>query len=283
MSAGALQVIDRKAESVYHDVTSFLDACDTSSLARRDRYSSGLGRSWAGDGDYADCRRLALTGWDQEVAPTEHIAGRVIDRVWSERTLAPSVTTRYDVSGGSVDIDRYLTGEPECLLELIPRQVAQAGRAVRLVIHNGVRATVSPETYRRRGAAVVALIDALRQADHPLEIWAGSDATFQTGQPRWSYLVQIQAACDPLDIGRVIFFASHPGAHRQLGFAVRTSKDHPGHGDHVGGSHPLGPSCVPDDHTGTTIVLPQLHDDRSWSEAECAAWVGEQLDLIFGR
>lgn len=269
-------VQDRKAEGVFWDVTSFLDACDGSGEYAHHRAGSS---EWSGGEGYHWCRRTALTGWDAEVAPVQAIASRVIDTVYADRTIADEVTRRYDVSGGEVDIDRFLHGEPECLLELVPRQIAKAGRAVRLVVHNGVRADISADVYRRRGAAVVALLDALQRAGHPLEIWAGSDAHLSRGGARWSYLVQIQAASDPLDIGRVVFFASHPGAHRQLGFAVRTSRKGAGWSD-VGGSHPLGPSCVPDDHDGTTIVLPQLTETSRWTEAESVAWVEQQLDLL---
>jgi hypothetical protein len=271
-------VRDRKAEAIYHDVTSFLRDAERGQ-------ANGEGSEWGGGDSYRTCARYAITGWDTEVEPTNAIARRITDVVFTDRALAPDVTTRYDVSGAEVDIDRFLHGEPECLVDLIPRQVARAGRAVRLVVHNGVRADISADVYRRRGAAVVALIDALQAVQHPLEIWAGSDAQFTSGyrssrsSERWSYLVQIQSASDPLDIGRVVFFASHPGAHRNLGFAIRTSPDAGGHHD-VGGSHPLGPSCVPDDHTGTTIVLPQLTEGSRWTEAECAAWVEQQLDLL---
>lgn len=239
---------------------------------------------WAG-GSFDDAIRMATTdGYHDSIPEAERFSAHVEASVMTDR-LATTFASYFDVAGAEVDMGRYLAGEPECMRESEPIRIASQGRAVRIVVPVCYQSNVDEEVVRQRGAAVMALVDVLARAQHPLEVW-GCLACTMNGK-RLSYMIEVQRANEPLDMGRVMFALAHPTMLRRLGFAVEEHENKTirntfniGHGY---GSIPYAAreSDLPE-IAGTSIVLPELWPNEDWSEAAALTWINQALSQIFG-
>lgn len=229
---------------------------------------------WDGAVSYHEAERLAIDGWHELVEEVEATASWIERQVTQDRSLETTFDAFHDVEGAEVDIARYLSGEPECMVQAIPVQVPKTARTVRLCVSNGVRAQVTTQQFIARGAAVVALIDILRRTQRPLEVWVGSRTS--SGQ---EYVACVQPGDQPLHLGRIMFAIAHPAAHRKLGFAARQAGWK--HLDYGLGSESLRESDLPE-VDGDSIVLPMLQATDDWSPEASRRWIDQQLDNLLG-
>jgi len=244
--------------------------------------------SWAGGSKTQAVRMATTTGYSDAVPEAEALATAVADTVAAQVNLE-TFQSAFDVAGSEVDISRFMAGTPECMIEAQPIRIAKAGRAVRLVVSFSYHCGISEAVVRRRGAAVMALVYVLQQLQHPLEVWGSHGTT--GGDVRKHDLVQIQRADEPADIGRIMYALAHPTMLRRLCFSV---EDHEPANIRkalgIGGSYGR-PSDTSEadlqagglDDTGTTIIMPQLTDNRGWSVDDSVKWIEEQLEVIFSE
>lgn len=246
--------------------------------------------SWAG-GTHKEAFRMAKDdGYQSAVTEAEAIAKDVDDTVAAE-LFATSFVSTYQCAGAEVDMGRYLSGEPECMLESEPIRISRQGRAVRLAVNVSFVNSVGESVVRQRGAAVLALVDILSRAQHPLEIWACFVPASSDEHHRFVYSVCIQQANEPLDMGRVMYFLAHPTTFRRVGFSVMDTESPEikrvynvpgGYGTFRGGpENEIQPGDLGVDG-GNTIILPLLKSNEGWSVPESIEWVKAQLAQIFG-
>lgn len=170
---------------------------------------------------------LAENGWD-EVRPTVDALVEKIDADIAPR-LQPAFQSYFDVSGGMVDVGRFLDGEPECMVETRLVEIAKPGRVVTLLISGGVMAGVDTASIIERGCAIVALVDSLEKMQHGCEIWLemscakNRDATPKTA-PVLTHLVKLKSAEDAMDVDMLMFAIAHPARHRRMTFALRRNE-----------------------------------------------------------
>lgn len=240
--------------------------------------SSVEGSQWSG-GTLKEALQMAKTdGYQAVVADAERLAEGLSDTVQS-LINTETFTFHQDVVGSQVDVAAYLEGIPECMVYAKPIQIAKAGRAVRIVVPVNYSSNINTDTVKRRGAAVMALVYILQNLQHPLEVW-GSAAN-ANDRYRRSYLIEVQRADDPVDIGRVMYALCHPTMLRVCKFRV---EDHEtGNEASMNRGNPV--PCQDDDldeQAGTTIVMPVLTSNYGWDTDGCVKWITEQLHVIFG-
>lgn len=78
-----------------------------------------------------------------------------------------------DTSGDSIDIGKYLSGEPECF----DRYEKFHGTDIRIVFSPEVHVTSNSDALYLRGAAVMSLMDTLESQGNRVELWMGWDNT----------------------------------------------------------------------------------------------------------
>ncbi len=180
--------------------------------------------AWRGTATWAEAIDLATDGWDTVRPEIERLAEHIKEEV--RPLLVDTFRSDFDVAGAAVDISRFLEGEPECMVQLTPIKVAKPGRVISILVNTGVRSSVQPETVRKRGAAVCALVEVLELLQHSTEVWIESTG-IDSGEPATSgkgpvtVLVKVKSAEDQLDIGLLSFALAHPSTHRRLVFARR--------------------------------------------------------------
>ena len=236
--------------------------------------------------------RATGKGYAEVLPEVERVAGRVSDQVFTSR-LESTFQAVHDVAGSEVDIDRFLDGTPECMIESEPVRIARQGRAVRVAVNVSASWCTDEAVIRRRGAAVLALLDVLRRAQHPVEVWAVVQVRAQKSDGAVGVTsVLVQRADEPVDEGRLAFALAHPGFLRRLWFACE--EQHPGgirqaySFGHTGGGYGIPvpkcrEDCVPPDATGHTILVDGLGvGNIKWTEEQGAEWINDQLDTLFG-
>lgn len=273
-----LRVFDRYSE--------FVDAAEARANRAAPSHSRGDGK-WAGGCDFKAALGYARDGWQAEIAAAEALSAHVADTVLADR-LVETFEATWDVAGAEVDMSRYLSGTPECMIEAVPIRLSKRGRAVRLVVPYAYSAGIEPGLIRLRGAAILALVQCLRRAQHPLEIWAVEPITGGRGG-RYCVSVCVQHADEEVDEGRLMFALAHPAMLRRITFGYEEGEDAAtrrrfGFGpDGFGYGQPdeATEADVPAVDDGTTIVLPQLRLGHKWDHDAAVRWIEEQLDRIF--
>lgn len=174
-------------------------------------------RQWYGSEDFPASLKLAEEGWDEGTAKVKAAVLRDFTAV-SDKIERPHYV--YDVEGSDVDVARYLSGEPEVWLHEEVRITEGPGRRVfDLVVNCAVSSGVSAETIMQRGAAIVALIQAMELAGH------GVSLTLQARIKSWAsesgrIEVPLKTADQPVDLPRLAFALVHPSAFRRHIFAA---------------------------------------------------------------
>lgn len=261
-----------------------------SDTARRMEFCGG----WTWD---ETLERARGEGYHESIDDVETLAHQVEDEITADRFQTTFVAT-WDVAGSEVDMGRFLSGDPECMVEATPIRVAKHGRAVRIVVPSNQKGGTDVNAIRMRGAAIVALCDVLARLQHPLEVWAaycnngaGSPHT-PSHQQRTALLVQVQRADEPLDMGRIMLAIAHPAANRRLAWSVKDSiaKQRPEvrgdlgvglDGGYGSMSREALPEDLPDEQGVQTIILPSFDKQAIWNRATAKQWISEMLDVIF--
>lgn len=163
---------------------------------------------------------LARNGWSDEMSATLSVADDAIAKVQTEHTLLTFVPT-FDVQGCDVDLGRYLSGEPECMVDYPLTPIVKAGRVITVCASMSISGAVSTVAMIRRGQAVTALALALSKLGYALEVWVDLTGKPMGGNGKTSVTrVLVKSAHDVTDPERLLFALAHPAMLRVFGFAA---------------------------------------------------------------
>jgi hypothetical protein len=191
---------------------------------RADRQSLATDNDkWAG-GSFDAAMRMAKDGWRVERdlidADVEDALAGIQDRLNAH--LDASFNETYDVAGGYVDVDRYLMGEPECMVEQWVEEAPKRGKVLKVVNMVTASHAVDEKVLRERGRGVAAAVDVLFRLGFSVELWCGEAVS--RGPNMSVEMVKIKEAPDPLDWDAVMFGIGHPTMLRRFTFALNESR-----------------------------------------------------------
>lgn len=261
--------------------TDFLAKCE-----QHGQSTGGRDSNWAG-GTYKEAIAMATDkGYESAIAE----ATARIEAIETDigEGMNNSFQAVHDTAGAEVDVARFLSGEPECMIESTPIKVMRTGRILKVAVPVCYPNYIETGTVLNRGAAVMALVDAFSRMQHPVEIWAGCaiHGTVKGKTARLVYMVKVQAADQPLDMGRIMFALAHPTMLRQLFFSAEHSEDDPiragfniGHG-YGHAPYDLRPADFTDTDTHNAIILPPLMDNGGWNVDQSARWIEQELTRL---
>lgn len=226
----------------------------------------GIRPSFTGVESLSELKTLAIDGWAEEAAHAMSIAESAIETVAQDVSM-PSFTADWAVAGSEVDVARYLSGEPECMIEYEPVATPRYGRVIVLCSSISVSGSVSTETIKRRGHAVAALAFALANMGFSTELWVDMTSKARNGDLD-STRVLVKGANDEIDAARIMFAFAHPGMMRAL--AMPAMHEWPedkqkAHG--VGNNYGKVTDPIKDLPEGT-IYLPSVCSDRDVPDAD---------------
>lgn len=186
--------------------------------ANDNRRSSDAQRDtdWAGSRDLNTAVQLGLDGWHDIRPDVDAMFSRMEEQI--NMSLGDVFEMRYDYSGDSVDIDRFLMGDPEHMMDYETVPSGRMGRVVRVLVNGSASAFVSPELIRQRGVLAVALIDVLSKLGVGVELWLESATEYN--DKLHSQLIKIHSSEERLDIDNLMFSMAHPSMLRRVGFSI---------------------------------------------------------------
>lgn len=183
---------------------------------------------------------------------------------------------QFDVTGDSGwDMGRVMDGIPESAMDWRDTEVkldSPTGPIIKVVINCSMASNVDTEAIYRRGAAVLALIDALETSGKRVELEV---AKINEG---FYISIPLKSADMPLQLDEVAFALCHPAMNRRIGFALAYKCGMAGRRAVEDGSYGSGTSWKPD----CDLYLPRLDYNVAWDSDESAiAWLKQTL-ITFG-
>lgn len=162
------------------------------------------------------------TGWTEQIPAAMDIAESAV-RMAEKEHMIDVFKPSWDVSGAEVDMGRWVSGEPECMIDFPLAKVSKAGKVVTLVASMSISGGVETDVIERRGRMIVALALALAELGHATELWADFTAEVAHGADRGrmaSLRVKVKGVNDALDPGMIMFAYAHGAMLRKLAFAA---------------------------------------------------------------
>src|SRR6266567_585901 len=132
--------------STYYSVTEYVEA------ARREVSRTGLGLDYVNPAvtettSYGQAIDMALNGWPDELPDALRIAEDAV-KLCDQETSAFTFAPVFDVAGGDVDVARYLSGEPECMVDYPLTPTSKVGRVITLCVGLNTSIAISEETVK---------------------------------------------------------------------------------------------------------------------------------------
>jgi len=256
-----------------------VDLINSPAINRHTLYGGKLDSSFFGVSSVAEAKKLATLGWPEGRDKFRAIADSI--NVESH-ILKPEIV--YDVVGdGGFDMGRVLAGVPESTMDWRETETQLAnpnGQIIKILFNTVTSGMVSTKVIETRGAAVLALVDALESAGKRVEL----DALYYIGA---SYGVKAKKAhkiivpLKKLDYAvqqdQIIYALAHPSFMRVYMFSLLAMA---GPNGHKSASLTCGSFGTERDYPlEADIVISSGYGlDGQWSSvANAKAWLVETL------
>lgn len=264
----------------YANLTAYLADCDKAAIQLKMSRSASIaalasrrGIDWSGAASYGDAYEMACKGWPDGLALMQPLVSDIFKRVGARIEKTRIV---FRVAGGCVNVGRHLSGRPDAFQARVRSQETAGVKknVLKMVINVGARAGVGGETIFNRGAAAVALVQALEKAGRRVEIWMVTDATnagtASNGSNNILLKTRLKASHEAISLDKLAFCFAHQALHRQLNFTIRKAFT-----GWIGGSLDVDKSEQGDIYLPAAV--PQT--DPIWdSPARVIAWIFAQLE-----
>lgn len=174
--------------------------------------------TWYGSASLDDAVQQCLSGWHDIRPQVDEMFSRMEEHI--NMALGEVFETRFDVCGDSVDIDRFLVGEPEHMMDYVMVPAGRMGRVVRVLVNGSASCQVDPERILQRGTVVTALIDLMSKLGVGVEVWLESASRDSKTGSVGTQLTMLHSSEQRLDIDNLMFALAHPSMLRRIGFSV---------------------------------------------------------------
>jgi len=166
---------------------------------------------------FEEAHTLATDGWheirgkvDAHLLPLRERLGQV---------LAVARDRAYDLAGHEVDFDRYLSGEPECMIDDIFTEQPHNGKVFTMLVDSTLTWDNDADDVAKRGAVLCALVEAFDMLGFQLEIIGEWTLRPKDNAPGFaSILTRFNNAGEPMDIDTMMFALGSPDWFRRIGF-----------------------------------------------------------------
>lgn len=227
-----------------------------------------------------DACELATKGWSDVRPQVDKLFGELESSI--SKTLDEQFNIRFDYSGDSVDMGRYMSGDPECMIDYVTEPQARMGRVIKVMVNVANSARITTKQILDRGVVVVALLDVLNKLGVGVELWtemAIADKHVDEGK-RFSQLVKIHDSSEMLDVDSTMFAIAHPSMLRRIGFG---SIEQGVRSDLANGCYGYPSKMICNDIVNADIMIEKLQDSSEYMTKSPVQWVVDTLsglDLI---
>lgn len=125
----------------------------------------------------------------------------------------------YDVSGSYPDVGKYLTGEPENMVQFVTEEDE---KKISVIINGGVSWQIDQKTQFNKGAAVVSLVSKLEDLGYRVEVTLlyCSQSLVKNNNARHDLFIKIKEYHEQIDIDRFAFIFCNVAFNRRIKFSV---------------------------------------------------------------
>ncbi len=164
----------------------------------------------------------AHDGWDTVRDRVEQTLEPLREQL---RDLIDPVNTRvHDMIGYEPDIDRFVSGEIECMFDDMMIEAPHAGKVFTVLLDNSVSWAANKNAVIKTGAVVIALIEAFQMFGFELEIYVESTMSRNNSnndEPEFlSYVTRVARAGERPDINAIMFPLANPDWCRRFLFGM---------------------------------------------------------------
>jgi hypothetical protein len=229
--------------------------------------------------NFPDCVVLATqSGLPKEAADLEEAAQRYQTKIANQHH--ESIDMTYDVCGSSLDVGRFLSGEPECLLAFNNRENS---KIVKIAIDIGYNCHINADTVLARGRAIYSMVRALELKGYSVGISLFVCSSNDTHT--FSCELRLREPGEFLDPAIVAFYIIHPSAFRRVFFRMQEEggSTYRNRVAVEGGWASYGSSCQLHKHardqwygSDNAVVFPKILEN----ETSQSIWETRALELI---
>ena len=235
-----------------------------------------MGAGWCED-DWDTTVRYFATGWREGREAVGKLSSLLFSRVTNRTPVEEMRRELIPRENFSISPEAYITGDPECWLEWADTdetQETQGRKLVRVAVDLTASAIVPAATLFARGAATLALVDALEHVGRSVDLvglFAVDDSYSRKGN-RLVHIIPLKAFGERPNPDVLACAVAHPGSLRRMHFGVVEGYDADtqkkwGRGNSYG--FPIATPVVEAD-----IHVPSADTKRHWQSPETAeAWV----------
>lgn len=124
----------------------------------------------------------------------------------------------YDVSGSYPDVGKYLTGEPENMVEFITEEDE---KKISVIINGGVSWSIDQKIQFNKGAAIVSLVSKLEDLGYRVEVTLlYCSESMVSDNLRHDLFIKIKEYHEQIDIDRFAFIFCNVAFNRRIKFSV---------------------------------------------------------------
>lgn len=263
---------------VYQSWGAFVEASENgkTDMPESQRASRDRQKSFNGVETYTDAYKLAKDGWKEGTVSINEMATPLFDHV---SKMIERVEVNHDVEGHSIDVARFIDGEPEAWMkfENVLKEADNGHRLIRVVFNICASAMVDAEVMTRKGAAVAALVELLEYAGHRVELIL-TIGVEGYGADALEVYTRLKEFDQNLDTSVLAFALAHPASFRILFFAIMEQCP-------AALRHSLGvpggygrPRDIKKENRGDVYIGRSWGPDLQWESADGAEkWVIDQL------
>lgn len=123
----------------------------------------------------------------------------------------PAFTEYHDVSGGYVDMGRYVEGEPECMVDFAPTEEPGQNKIVALILNVSYNCMISAAAIKKNGQAMFALVEAIETCGMQAEIFADMHVSGSGNGGKYyaRTAVRLKKAGEPFDVSMFMYALTH--------------------------------------------------------------------------
>lgn len=209
------------------------------------------GSDWNGSKSLDEACDIGTAGW-HEIRPDVDKLINSLENV-IDSTFGMMFETKFNVTGESGDIDRYLMGDPECMVDYVDVPQTRMGRVVRILVNGTFNAGVPAQTIKQRGAMICSLVDIINRMGIGVEVYS-EIATADSGKYH-SMLTKLHDSQQLLDIDNLMFAIAHPSMLRRISFSNMEMSKWEQAKKIIGSTYGQSSTCKMQQHVNADVMI----------------------------
>ena len=168
---------------------------------------------WSGTKTYEDWLKMLDTGWQEGVEKATRMASKLAPKLLGAKLTNEQ---KNDYEGDEVNVDLYLEGDPQCMLDHDDQRKEGNAKFLSVGISVGTSWRISVEALLWRGIIAAAVVDTLEASGYRLSVYAYVN-TYSKDPCLIVYPIKLEHQV--LDLERVLVLSGHAAVFRRMIFS----------------------------------------------------------------